>query len=390
MILSISLLWATPEEDFLTSLRASRLQDARFFLDNHSPDSASEDGRQALILMVQENRNREVRWLVEQGADPNLPGRDGWTALMHAAAQGNRTIAQILLYAGAEINARLPDGSTSLLIAVNYGRKDLAAYLEEQGGWILGGYYDHPLLDEVWSRRQHYRRALSLTESRWKHHDFLDIVVNGSYRDLEEALRAADYPDAADTEGVTALMMAASREDGYRGRLLLKRGADPSLQDSKGLSALWYASYTGNLSFLEDILEAGQDGLKPEETGYLENSALFGAFCSSSYDAMKSLLDAGLRVELTGRLGCSLVHYAALYGDLRVLRMLKEAGLSLRDEDDKGRTAMDYLIQGYHLGDDEARYLPVAAFLKAEGVPVTTSPSVLENVKLSRIIYSKW
>lgn len=388
MMLLASLVWATPEEDFLSDLRASRLRDARFFLDGHSPDVELEDGMQALVLMVRENRNREVRWLVEQGADPNLPDREGWTALMHAARQGNRTTARILLKAGAEINARLSDGTTALLIAVNHGRGELAAYLEEQGAWILGGYYDQPQLDEIWSRRQRYRRALSLFETRWKHHGFLEILVNGSYRELKAALDDGGDPDAADTEGVTALMMAAAGEDAFKGRLLLERGADPGLRDAEGLTALWYASYENNLTLLEELLKVDRSGLN--EAAYLEISPLFGAFCSSSHDAMNSLLEAGIRADLKGRLGCSLVHYAALGADLRSLRILKDAGVALGDEDDKGLTAMDYLIKGYHLGEDEALYLPVASFLKDEGVSAVSDASVLDNVKLSRIIYSKW
>ncbi len=389
MLLSV-FLWATPEEDFLSDLRASRLQDAAYFLDEHSPDTLLEDGKQALILMVMENRNRELRWLVEQGADPNLPDSEGMTALMHAAVQGNRGMVQILLKAGGEINARLDDGSTALLFAVNSGHRELAAYLEQRGGLILGGYFAHPLLDEIWSRRQHYKKALALSERRWRHHDFLDAVVNGTYRELEAALNRGGDPDAKDTEGVTALMMAASREDVFRGRLLLQRGADPSLYDLKGLSALWYASFAGNLELMDELLKADRAQLDGGDAGYLENTPLFASFCSSSYDAASVLLDAGALTGVRGRLGASLVHYAALNADLRMLRMLNRAGASLQSVDDKGRTALDYLIMGYHLGDDESLYLPVASFLKDEEVPVQTAPSVLDNVKLSRIIYSKW
>ena len=390
MILLTTVLWATPEEDFLSDLRASRLRDASYFLDEHSPDVQLEDGMQALVLMVRENRIREVRWLVEQGADPNLPGGDGWTPLMQAARQGNRAVVQILLHAGAEINVRLPDGTTALLVAVNHGRRDLAEYLEEEGGRILNGYYDNPLLDEIWSRRQHYAMALSLREHRWKHYNALDTVVNGTYRDLKAYLDGGGNPDAADPDGVTALMMAASLEDGFSGRLLLERGADSESADSKGLTALWYASYMANSALVETLLEDRSADSLGSEPGYLESNPVFGAFCSSSYDVMVRLLEAGIQADQKGRLGCSLVHYAALNGDLRSLRILKDAGVSLREKDDQGLTALDYLIKGYHLGDDETTYMSVATFLKDEGVGVVTEPSVLENVKLSRIIYSKW
>jgi ankyrin repeat protein len=378
---------ATPEEDFLTDLRDSRLQDARFFLeDNHSVNMSLVDGHTPLILMCIEQRSHEVRWLLEQGADPNLIDSEGFTPLMHAAMKGDRNLAQILLQAGALVNLQSPLGSTALQLAVNGIHTELADYLEKRGGLIMDGYYAHPFLSELWTRRQHYARALSLIETRWMHHEFLKTLIQGDYEGLKLLLDSDSDPNAVDTEGVSALMMAASQDDTYMAELLLSRGANPALKDNMGLNALWYAAFKNNLDLIELLLDSG---IK-DDADFLENSSLFGAFSSGAYTALSLLIEAGWDTQKTGRLGTSLQHYAAFYGDLRTLVILKEAGVDLSLEDGNGQTAMDSLIQGYTLNEGETLYIPAATFLKDEGVEATLKAADLDNIKLSRIIYSKW
>jgi len=388
LLFSLSLpLWATPEEDFLTNLRESRLQDARFYLEEgHSVNSFIEGEKTALILMCREERSLEVRWLLEQGADPNTADREGMTPLMYAALRGNRDIAQILILNGAALNLQSPLGTTALQIAINAGQTDLARFLEERGGLIIDGYYEHPVLNEIWSRRQHYAQALKYLEKRWIHYDFLNTLINGDFRALRDMLDAGADPGSTDTEGVTALMFAASSPDRFKGELLLNRGADPSMRDSMDLDALWYAAFRGNLSLIDLLLEKGVT----DDSSYLESSPLFGAFSSGNYRALIRLLDAGFDPGKTGRLGASLAHYASFQSDLRTLRELASRGVLLNTEDGSGKTPMDYLIQGFNLNGDETLYSPVARFLRDNGVSATLESTALDNIKLSRIIYSKW
>lgn len=380
-------LFATPEEDFLTALRESRLQDARFYLEaGNSPDQIIEDGRSALIIMCDEQRSHEVRWLTEQGADPNLTDSMGQTALMYGALRGNRNIIQILIQAGALLNIQSPMGYTALQMAINSGHFETAADLEERGALVIEAYYDHPFLSEIWTRRQHYAEALSLKESRWKYHEFLETVLAGDYRGIRTMIEEGTDPNAADSSGVTALMLSAGSRDPYLSQFLLTSGADPSLKDDMGLSALWFAAFCNNLPLIHLLLDAGAG----DDAPYLENSPLFAAFSSGSHEAMILLMDAGWNMELTGRNGASLAHYGAFAADLRTLRELEKRGVDLGQRDAAGLSAQDYLIKGYHLGDQESLYIPIASYLKSRKVEATTPSSVLDNMKLSRIIYSKW
>lgn len=59
-----------------------------------------------------------VRALLNNDADPDVPGRDGRTPLMLAAAYGQDRMVELLLERGADPRARTADGVTALWLAV--------------------------------------------------------------------------------------------------------------------------------------------------------------------------------------------------------------------------------------------------------------------------------
>ncbi|OQY34066.1 MAG: hypothetical protein B6241_06175 [Spirochaetaceae bacterium 4572_59] len=387
LLLSAAFLSATPQEDFLTALRESRMSDAGLFIRNGgNHDIYMEDGKTPLMIMCQEQRSPLVRWLLQQGVDPDKSDSDQLTALMYSAVTGNRDIAQILLLAGAEINRQDSFGNTAIQIAINNGHWELADYLEAQGGKIMGGYFEYPVLSEIWTRRQHYQEALSLLEKRWPQTPFLQSVRDGDYIRVADMLKNGSSPDAADTEGVTALMMSCSLEDSYISNLLLEQGADINRYDDMGLSSLWYASFMGRSDLVERFMSEGV-AINGE---FLENSALFAAFAGKRYDVMSLLLMNGADPDQGGRLGTKLLHYAAFTGDMRTLRILDETGISFLMKDADGHTALDYLIQGYNLSEIEEGYLEPARLIKNKKATYTIDPDITENVKLIKILTSPW
>ncbi len=390
LCLTLAGLHATPLEDFLTNLRESRLQDAMYYLqEGRSVDTAIYKGEPVLIIICREQRERELRWLLEQGATPDTFSSQGESALYLAAKLGNRNMVQTLLQWGADINLRISGGETPLLGAVNGMHHELASWMEGRGALIKGNGFASPLLDEVWKRRQHCAQALALRETRWKHFDFLHAVVHENYKEILSLLDKGANPRAADTEYVSALMMSASRGNSYIGNLLLNRGAHPLKKDALGLSALWYASYFGNLSLMESLIKSPPKGEAPMEVPALEDSPLFAAWSSRSYTAMQKILDYGLKSG-PGRRGAQLLHYAAFSADLRTIRMLFKAGCSLNVKDQEGRNAMDYLILGFELSGNEPAYLEEAQFLKNKGIFPKVSHTVKNSPALSKLIFSPW
>ena len=65
--------------------------------------------------------------------------------------------------------------------------------------------------------------------------------------------------DSITKEGGTPLMIAAGNDKLQAVKCLLKQGADPSLQDNDGWNVLHYASRSGNVAIIEEILSHGVD-----------------------------------------------------------------------------------------------------------------------------------
>ncbi len=77
--------------------------------------------------------------------------------------------------------------------------------------------------------------------------------------ELEQILDQGANLDYQDSEGKTALMIAAGK--GYRtaARILIERGASLDITDNKGCTALWHAAFNGNINTSKLLLEKGAD-----------------------------------------------------------------------------------------------------------------------------------
>ncbi|KAM9782896.1 ankyrin repeat domain-containing protein 34A [Neosynchiropus ocellatus] len=69
-----------------------------------------------------QTRQKMVRYLLEKGADPNIPDKSGRTALMHACAeQAGKDVVSLLLENGADPSLKDYGGSSALVHAINKG-----------------------------------------------------------------------------------------------------------------------------------------------------------------------------------------------------------------------------------------------------------------------------
>ncbi|KAM6967669.1 ankyrin repeat domain-containing protein 34A [Aplochiton taeniatus] len=71
------------------------------------------------------SRHKMVRYLLEKGADPNIPDKTGRTALMHACAErAGKEVVSLLLENGADPSLKDYAGSSALVHAINRGDRD--------------------------------------------------------------------------------------------------------------------------------------------------------------------------------------------------------------------------------------------------------------------------
>lgn len=98
----------------------------------------SEDGFTPLSLAAFFGNEDETRYLLLNGADPNIPSQNGFHVYpIHSAVAANCTmIARMLLEAGADINVIQNSGGTPLHSAAHNGNIELLIVLLEAGADI--------------------------------------------------------------------------------------------------------------------------------------------------------------------------------------------------------------------------------------------------------------
>ena len=250
------------------------------------------------------------------------------TPLMIAARQGSLQAAQALVEAGADLDLTEPEGTSALVLAIINGHYDTAAMLANKGAdpnlgdstgmAPLYAAVDMSTLTEIYGnplRKSSDRlNALGLMKVLIDH----GANVNGQLK-APNLQRVHTPGDRNLGEGTTPLMRAARNGDAAAMRLLLERGANPSMAQKNGVTALMLAAGLGR-------------GLGTFADEYSTEA--------QQLEAVKVLLDQHVDVNATNEAAQTALHFAALSMD-SVVDLLARNGAKLDAVDRQGRTPMD-------------------------------------------------
>ena len=229
--------------------------------------------------------------------DINAIGSDGKTALMYAAREHRVAIVKALLEAGANpdlINDRENDGKGEGFSALMY-----------------------------------------VVDNRWQHDDYAVL--------LKLLKKARANLNLQQSEGYTALMLAAKNGYLLAVRELLNIGVDIDIRDNNGNTALmlarrcfqpdstydhinhWLKSYKAMKPRYSEVIQLLKDR-NASQVG-IENIELIFAAETNNVDRVKSLISAGVNVnhECNGTPLCG----AAYVGNVETVRLLIEAGADI-------------------------------------------------------------
>lgn len=179
-----------------------------------------------------------MRLLVEHGAEVNLPDSGGETPLVGAVMRDRAAAIKFLLARGASVDKGAPAGSTLLSLALQGEHFDAAYALIKAGVDVntpVSRYRLTPLMIVASFRPPEADSRIRLME-------------NHGPMDVARALlaRKADV-NATDADGVTALMIAAARDNSPMIGLLVQSGANANLKSKAGQTAHDIAVQDDNL-----------------------------------------------------------------------------------------------------------------------------------------------
>jgi ankyrin repeat protein len=336
------------ETPLMTAARTGNVPAVKMLIAHGAQVNARESwrGQTALMWAAVENHAAAAELLLESGADvntrtvtyefPNLTGgnggiihdrpQGGLTSLMFAARQGAIETAEVLLKAGADIDAAEPQyGFTAMQTAIFNGHYDLAALLMEKGADVNDGslyvavemrnlatYSNRPNPPEV------DRRLTSL--------DVITQLLKAG-ADPNRPYTKTIPPRQAQgninvTPGATPLFRAMRSTDLVVVRLLMDKGASPSVKTKDGSTPMMVASGLG--------ARRGGD----EEVTEAEGRA-------DPLDAIKLFLQAGADVNSANVTGNTALHYAAQTGANRIVEFLVANGAKLDARNKDGKTPLD-------------------------------------------------
>jgi ankyrin repeat protein len=339
------------ETPLMTAARTGNVSAVKMLIAHGAQVSARENwrGQTALMWAAVENHAAVAELLLESGADvnartvtyefPNLTGgnggiihdrpQGGLTSLMFAARQGAIETVQVLLRAGADLNAAEPQyGFTAMQTAIFNGHYDLAADLMEQGADVNDG----SLYIAVEMRNLATYSNRPNPPERDRRLTSLDVITHLLNRgaDPNRPYTKAIPPRQAQgninvTPGATPLFRAIRSTDLVVVRLLMDKGANPSVKTKDGSTPLMVASGLG--------ARRGGD----EEVTEAEGRA-------DPLDAIKLFLQAGADVNSANVTGNTALHYAAQTGANRIVEFLAANGAKLDAKNKDGKTPLDVAL----------------------------------------------
>ena len=311
-------------------------------LGNHLVESV---GKTPLIFCVEYGLDLMTVRLLENGADKEARDIQGWTPLMTASYKGNYNAARLLLRFGAEVDVFDGQGLSPLALAVGAHRFEIADFLLERQANLydtIPGVF--PLAEDIYRKKIEIRDTLRILDVGAPGYPLFKGIEEDDYAKVRTILLQGMYPDSTDSQGVTPLMTAASKESPYLTELLIDQGAQVNYKEKKGLTPLSAALFYGRKRNV-DLLIAGEANVNIGST--LENSPLYFAVIGGRGDLVSVLVNRGSVVSRQDEKGRTALMYAAFMGDWVMVQALLKGGANPSALDNEKMGVVFYAMNGY-------------------------------------------
>ncbi|KAK4175285.1 ankyrin repeat-containing domain protein [Triangularia setosa] len=260
-----------------------------------------------LINAAKNNKIDEVKRLLEAKV-VDIDARDeafyGQTAISWAAELGHCDVFKALYTHDARLDILDFDGNSPIYWATEKGRKDVIEF-------FLANVKERDI-----SHKYHNGRSLLFV-----------AAVYGSVDDVKRFTKSE--PDVRDDNMLTPLMVAAQMSRDVNVEALLTAGADPTLEDDEGCTAVYYAVWAESIKSAKLLLDKVGDnfdinGSRPSAR------PLIAAAKTGDVAMIQLLLECGAKPILPDEDKKVPLYWAAKNGRIQAIRDLIEALLKVR------------------------------------------------------------
>lgn len=266
---------------------------------------------------------KELRSLLDQGADPNSYDEDGDHLLMYAAMYASADCMQLLIEKGSNVNAKNSLDETALMWAVH----DLSKMklLIERGA-------------EVNAKAKSGNTALLIA-----------AVGLGKYEAVKLLLDKGADAFAVNNRKENALMRAALFSDTATTSLLLSKGIDINALSSDSTTALLNAALNVNTPVVIQLLAKGADADKICTFGL---TALAVSSTYNDLESVKALLKKAKKINVQGGGGFTPLMWAVYneHDNIDIINALLEKGADVNIRTGDGTTALSLALKKGNTG----------------------------------------
>ena len=344
--------------------------DEAIWLFDHNADYGIKhsDGMTLLHAVCRDGKQKFAEELIKRGAEVNLPDNEGRTAIHYAAMSGNKDLLESLLSLGSNPNKLTKKKDTPLHFAAKYSGVDEVRFLIEHGASIKA--INWALVESLQEQRRRQdllfyesdearvialKKALALKTPEFIQDDEEEEESENEYDDEDDDDGGERYADAVnDSKSSSAKKKDVEiLEDIYNIPLdLLPRNVNDAA-NTDGMTALLFAAQNGDSATVQFLLENGAD-IKAQDIVF-SRTALHFAAGNGNLDTVKYLAEHGADIQDKDDYGATALHYAAKHNKLDVVKYLVSKKMDYTAKDVRGWTAMHYAADGGSI--DVIKYL---------------------------------
>jgi ankyrin repeat protein len=281
-------------------------------------ESNAQTGTSKIFTAVRNNDIKEVKALLDNGADPNSYDEDGDHILMIAALYASADCVQLLIEKGSNINAKNKLDETALMWSVHdlSKMKLLIRFGADVNAKASSG--NTPLL--------------------------IASVTHGKYEAIKLLLDKGADALAVNNRKETALIRAALFNDTATISLLLSKGIDINALSGDSTTALLNAALNVNSPVVIQLLERGAD---PDKICFFGLTALSASVTFNDLVSVKALLKKAKKINIQSGGGFTPLMWAVYndYDNIDIINALLDKGADINIKGDAGATALSIALK---------------------------------------------